>query len=208
MSAKRPRLSPRRPRRGPRLPLDVFLPRQRRYRWLRALLALVLLALLLYADRRGWLLHETDDWRHYHEQWFTVARVVDGDTLMLDTPDGEHRQTRVRLWGIDTPELAKPREQRPAEPGAEAARDFLDQLATGRRVRLTLQSQRIRDSFGRVLAYVTLEDGQVLNEQLLLAGLAHNDPRWTHDQLARYAVLEEQAKADRRGLWQRKPAEK
>src|SRR3990167_5906143 len=49
------------------------------------------------------------------EGWYTVVRVVDGDTLVvLPNPDPASREgDRVRLIGVDTPETVHP--NRPVE---------------------------------------------------------------------------------------------
>ena len=36
---------------------------------------------------------------------YTVARVIDGDTIVVKTPSG---LVTVRLWGVDTPETVHP----------------------------------------------------------------------------------------------------
>jgi endonuclease YncB( thermonuclease family) len=59
-----------------------------------------------------------------------VGRVIDGDTLELS--DG----TKVRLIGVDTPELA--RAGRPAEPFAHEAARFTEQFLSQGPVRLEL----------------------------------------------------------------------
>ena len=43
------------------------------------------------------------DFQKYHRKTFTVLEVIDGDTLDIDIPDGEHDDTRIRLIGVDTP---------------------------------------------------------------------------------------------------------
>ena len=44
-----------------------------------------------------------DGWK-YHDKVFTVVNVVDGDTIDIDISDDQHDTTRIRLWGVDTPE--------------------------------------------------------------------------------------------------------
>jgi len=95
--------------------------------------------------------------------WRLCVRVVDGDTLLLE--GGE----RVRLLGVDAPELA--REGRAGEAGAKEAKEFLRRLAEGRRVRLELDGEP-KDKYGRTLAYVFTEEGEMANEELIRAGLA------------------------------------
>jgi len=97
-----------------------------------------------------------------HYQPAALARVIDGDTLVLE--DGRH----VRLIGINTPELAH--DQQPAQPLAREARDaaraFLGhaplQLVVGR------DSQ---DRHGRTLAHVFDAEGRSLEAALLQRGL-------------------------------------
>lgn len=164
---------------------------------------LVALLVLAIADRRGGLLLAGSDPHRYEGRTFRVVAVVDGDTLDLDVPDGDRPTTRVRLWGIDTPEMGRPHAvpARPAEPWAREATDTARGLALGREVTITLEPRRIRDFYGRLLAFVTLPDGEVLNETLLAEGLARADDRWPHRHLDRYARLEAQARHDGRGRW-------
>ena len=68
-------------------------------------------------------------------------------------------------------------------------------------VTLHLRPERVRDRYGRLLAYVTLPAGDALAERLLLMGLAYPDDRWPHELQDRYARLADQARHDRRGVW-------
>ena len=93
-----------------------------------------------------------------------VKWVDDGDSIGI--AGGE----RVRYLGINAPELAHDRE--PSEPYGEEARIFNEQLVLGRWVRLELGDER-RDRYGRLLAYVFLEDGRFINGELVRQGFAH-----------------------------------
>ncbi len=122
-----------------------------------------------------------------------VARVHDGDTLSLT--DGR----RVRLLGIDAPELEK--EGRPAEFLAHAAKKALSDLTQGRRVRLEYDRLRY-DRFQRLLAYVHLEDGTLVNRELVARGLArvYTQPPNTARQEELLAAQREALEAGR-GIW-------
>ena len=48
------------------------------------------------------------DIEKYNAKTFAVIHVVDGDTLDINISDGRYNHTRIRLWGIDTPETKKP----------------------------------------------------------------------------------------------------
>ena len=170
------------------------------------LVGLVLaLALLALADRRGWLLVPPADLQAYDGLQVLVERVVDGDTLIAAVPDAREgtATTRVRLWGIDAPELARPFDTppRPAEPLAEEAAEVLRRLVEGREVRLVLEPGRPRGHYGRVLAHVVLPDGELAAEALVAAGLARADDRWPHRYLDRLLQLQTRARRDRLGRW-------
>ena len=166
-------------------------------------IVLVVLALLIIADRRGWLLvRDADDLPAYHGRLASVSRVIDGDTIEVNLPDSLHENapaTRVRLWGIDCPEM--PHFDQAEEPLAREATNLAIQMVQGREVRLYLEPQRPRDSYGRVLAHVESGDGRSLNEALLEAGLARADDRWPHTRLTRYAQVELAARRAEVGLW-------
>jgi len=122
-----------------------------------------------------------------------VARVVDGDTIDVTIWD----ETRgVRLLLVDTPEL------RPAECyGSEASEYVSSLLPEGSRVRLE-RDVTDTDRYGRLLRYVYLEDGRMLNELLLEGGYAtiyDSGEMEQHEQRLRDA--EARAREAGAGLW-------
>jgi micrococcal nuclease len=125
-----------------------------------------------------------------------VTRVIDGDTIDVRLPDG--RPDRVRYIGINTPDLHHPRKGR--EPGAEAARQANRRLVQGKVVDLAFDV-RVRDRYGRLLAYVWAE-GRHVNAELVSQGYA---AAATHPPNVRYAEefrrLEQGAREAGRGLW-------
>ena len=174
-------------------------PGPRRWPWL--VVGGVLIGLII-ADRSGWLLvPKIDDMTAYHGASAEVLRVIDGDTIEIELSDAMHDRpvTRIRFWGLDCPETAKP--DRPADPYANEATELTRMLTADRTVTLYLESHRTRGVFGRVLAHVELPDGTSLNEALLSAGLAVADERWSHSRLGRYAQLERAAKRAGLGIW-------
>jgi micrococcal nuclease len=93
----------------------------------------------------------------------TVSRVVDGDTIDAQLPDGS--VLRVRLIGIDTPEVGA--------CGADRATAALEQLVLGRAVTLVPDpTQGAQDRFGRSLFYVDRDDGLDAGRELLRTGWA------------------------------------
>lgn len=171
----------------------------RRRKALGLVVALAIIVAISALDRVGGVLPVADDWHRYHGQTFDVARVVDGDTIDLRVPDGERAATRIRLWGVDTPELGRGGE--PDEAWAKAARDYTSERVQGERITVYLQAHRLRGGFGRLLAYVELPDGRDLNAELIAAGLSPHDDRWGHDRVDTYEQAEQDARRKRRGLW-------
>ena len=104
-----------------------------------------------------------------------VLRVLDGDTLKVRARIwlGQDVETRVRLSGIDAPELrgACPHER---ELAVRARAYLVARLGSGegRRARVNLYDIRLGKYGGRVLARVLTENGEDLGDSLLVAGLA------------------------------------
>jgi micrococcal nuclease len=175
-------------------------------------LCLLLAAAFVWLDhspiRRSWQAQPKSneqakayDFEKYHEKTFTVLKVVDGDTIDIDVPDGKYNHTRIRLWGIDTPETKNP-ETGIMYFGPEAA-DFTTKSALRKQVTVYLEEHRTRDKYGRLLAYVKLPDGRFLNEVLVAEGFAYADVRFRHSFYHKYQQLEATARSQKRGLWEK-----
>lgn len=129
-----------------------------------------------------------------------VTHVIDGDTIRVSMGNGTGGT--VRLTGIDAPETVHP--SRPIEPFARVASTMATELMLGKRVRLEQDgSQGIIDDYGRVLAYVWLENGTLVNEWLVRNGYArertyHNRPCRYHNRLV---TAQAEARQAQRGIW-------
>jgi endonuclease YncB( thermonuclease family) len=178
-----------------------------------ALIAMTLVTLDRTAVRPNRLRHQltqpqqtVSDFEKYDGRKFTVAKVVDGDTLDIDIPDvstsgGQaYSHTRIRLWGVDTPETKDPRTG-PMYFGKEAS-EYASKLALGKQVTIYLEKEKnSRDKYHRLLAYVQLPDGIFLNEELLSEGYAYADLRFKHGLYNKYKQLEALARSQKKGLW-------
>ena len=146
----------------------------------------------------------TPDYPKYHGKVFRVVHVVDGDTLDVDAYDDVRHKpsTRIRLWGVDTPETVDPRKSKPDHFGPEASA-FTKALAKDANVLLELDPTRTRDNdkYNRLLAYVVLPDGNMLNRVLVEEGYGYADPRYDHKYKREFERLMKQAKSAGRGLW-------
>ena len=128
-----------------------------------------------------------------------VARVVDGDTVVLDRAIGT--ATEVRLVGIQAPKLPLGRPGFPAWPLAWEAKRALERLVLGRRVTLSFGGRRM-DRHGRLLAHLHAADGAWIQGEMLRLGLARvysfADNRALIPEML---ALERQARAAGRGIW-------
>lgn len=141
-----------------------------------------------------------EDFARYHDKAFRVVRVVDGDTLDIDAPDGAKSTTRIRLWGVDTPEIAHRRGD-DMYYGPEAAR-FAREMLDGRMIHVVLSPLDTRGKYGRLLAYVLLERGGIMfNETLIEKGYAYADSRFAHHYKDQYKRTERRARRAGAGLW-------
>ncbi|MFC1798622.1 thermonuclease family protein [Thermodesulfobacteriota bacterium] len=98
------------------------------------------------------------------QTWQQVRWVDDGDTIVLK--DGR----RIRYIGINTPEIEH--RDRKAEPYGDQAKQFNVKLVLHKAVRLEFDREQ-RDHYGRVLAYVFLVDGSLVNQKIVEHGYAH-----------------------------------
>lgn len=94
--------------------------------------------------------------------------VVDGDTINVVLQDGSKK--RVRLVGIDAPEVRHGRWERD-EPGGKEAKEFVRSLCEDKTVYLDVDDERSTDKYGRMLAVVYVGQKNV-NAELLRKGYA------------------------------------
>lgn len=114
-----------------------------------------------------------------------VVGIADGDTLTLLSAD--HRQLKIRLHGIDTPERRQPYGAR--------ARQALAAKVFGQQVRVEV---RDIDRYGRSVGRVTL-GARDINAEMVAEGHAWVYRQYSRD--PRLLELEAQARRLRRGLW-------
>jgi micrococcal nuclease len=92
-----------------------------------------------------------------------VDRVSDGDTVPVTTSGAT--KLRIRLLGIDAPEIAHGR--KPGQPYGEEARDYFDHLIGGKMVQVDAYGP---DRYHRVLAVIWDEQ---INVNLLVVAMGY-----------------------------------
>jgi len=125
-----------------------------------------------------------------------VIRIVDGDTIVVNAGS---KNEKVRFIGINTPETVKP--GTPVQKYGKAASAFTKRMLEGKKVRLEFDVQH-RDKYARLLAYVYLEDGRMINKILVEEGYAQVmtvPPNVNYQQ--EFIRLERKARENKKGLW-------
>lgn len=113
-----------------------------------------------------------------------VVSVHDGDTITVRSTETR----KIRLYGIDAPELK--------QPYGQASKHVLSEMTFGKSVYVTPMS---KDRYGRIVAKVQV-DGVDVNRVMVERGAA-----WWYEQYARYDMplqnAQSKAQAEKRGLW-------
>lgn len=132
----------------------------------------------------------------------TVAQVIDGDTLKLNTPEGT--RLTVRLYGIDAPETEKYNRKtgkisKPSQPFGEEAYRALQSKVLDKKIRLDVIDI---DKYKRTVGIIYL-DSRNINLELIKEGLA-----WAYKEYlgrpyaSEFLDTEREARDKKLGLWQ------
>nr|WP_315139082.1 thermonuclease family protein [uncultured Limnohabitans sp.] len=115
-----------------------------------------------------------------------VSWVMDGDTVLL-VREGQHEPVKLRIEGIDAPEIC--------QPGGPEARDAMILLALRKPVQVTDHGQ---DVYGRQIGRLSV-DGVDLGAEMVRSGMA-----WAYrfrTGKGPYAGLQHQAQKQKTGVF-------
>ena len=121
-----------------------------------------------------------------------IVSVHDGDTVTL--LDRNWKSHRIRLSGIDAPEIGHGRDQ-PSQPFGQASKQSLAELAFGKEADAVCEQT---DRYGRQLCTLYVY-GRNINIEQIRRGMA-----WAYEQYSiapTYHLEQAEARAYRRGLW-------
>lgn len=159
--------------------------------WRRFILSAAILALVWFSRECGFFRPESES--AVSSRRLTEGRVIrvhDGDTISF--VDGQGREIKARLWGVDAPELA--------QAGGQASLNFLLSLA-GQGSRIKIEEVEY-DRYDRLVAKIYLADGRSLNREMVAAGQA-----WVYERYCTTAECrawqddQKAAQRGRLGLW-------
>jgi micrococcal nuclease len=141
-----------------------------------------------------------------------IVKFVDGDGLILENIVSK-KEFEVRLYGIDAPEInycnkIKKDEIELQVPAALLIKlgylsfNFLkDQVNLGDVCTLVQEQNNLVDKYGRLLGYLILNDGRVLNEIMIKEGYAKPYNEVFCEMLPMYQEWNLQAKNSSKGLY-------
>lgn len=131
-----------------------------------------------------------------------VTDVVDGDTVHVGRG---WRRTTVRLIGVDAPETVHP--EKPVEFYGPEASEFTERSLVGKWIYLEFEPGDQIDVYGRLLAYIVLEDGTLFNRELVRRGYARAYTRFPFRYQDQFRLAQAEARAAGRGIWGRQKRE-
>lgn len=128
---------------------------------------------------------------------YAISNFVDGDTIAISMNGGIEK---VRFIGIDTPETHKP--NTPVQCYGPAASAYTKTMIGNQRVRLEADSLGTnRDRYNRLLRYVYLPDGTLLNQKIIETGHGFYYPYFPYSKSEDFKAAQASAKAANLGLW-------
>lgn len=131
--------------------------------------------------------------------FYEVNAINDGDTIVVDM-DG--RQEIIRFIGVDTPETHKP--NTPIQCWGPEATDYTTTILEqkGNQVRLMADSINTnRDRYDRLLRYVYLTDGTLLNAELIKDGQGFAYTSFPFEKSSEFKAYGQNAKNENKGLY-------
>lgn len=128
---------------------------------------------------------------------YSINHFIDGDTIAVNMNGSVET---IRFIGVDTPETHKP--NTPVQCYGEAAAAYTKQLIGSQKVRLQADSlDTNRDRYGRLLRYVYLPNGTLIEASLIANGYGFAYTDFPFEKSAEFMLAEQAAKTGGKGLW-------
>lgn len=171
-----------------------FRPRRKQATWVSVAIILFVMLALHY----GWFDRLNNAVSNSNPGLYTVVSYSDGDTITVDM---NGKQEEIRFIGVDTPETHDPRKNIQCG-GPEASAYTKKRISAFGAVRLqsdVLSSNR--DRYDRLLRYVYLPDGTLMNRNLIVNGYGFAYTYFPFSKSAQFIQAEATAKQTKLGLW-------
>lgn len=128
---------------------------------------------------------------------YTIDHFVDGDTIAVKM---NGTTESIRMIGVDTPETHKP--HTPVQCYGPAAAAYTKNLIGKNSVRLESDPKSTnRDRYNRLLRYVYLPDGRLVQHELITNGYGFAYTQFPFTKSQDFVNAQDQARAANKGLW-------
>lgn len=159
--------------------------------------SLIIGLLLLVGQHYGWFDGVKQTTQSNQPGLYKVVRFDDGDTIVVDM-NGTNET--IRFIGVDTPETHDPRKA--VQCFGQAAAAFTKQLIDNNLVRLEADPLNTnRDRYKRLLRYVYLSDGTLVNAEIIKQGYGFAYLSFPVTKADEFRLYEKEAREASRGLW-------
>ncbi len=130
---------------------------------------------------------------------YHITRFSDGDTITVNMNGTDET---IRFIGVDTPETHDPRKKVQCYGPAASAFTKNTLTAAGSTVKLAADSlSNNRDRYNRLLRYVYLPDGTLLNLKLIQEGYGFYYPYFPFSKSDEFSAAQKLAQDGHKGLW-------
>lgn len=128
---------------------------------------------------------------------YVVTEFSDGDTITVSM-DGQTE--KIRMIGVDTPETQDPRKS--VQCFGKAASAFTQNLIGNQHVRLETDPESTnRDRYNRLLRYVYLPDGRLVQAEIIKEGYGFAYTSFPFAKSEEFKRYETEARQAGKGLW-------
>lgn len=128
---------------------------------------------------------------------YAVTTFTDGDTFTVDMNGSPEK---IRMIGVDTPETNDPRKD--VQCYGKAASNFTKKLIGTNKVRLGSDPTNAnRDRYNRLLRYVYLTDGTLVNAEIIKQGYGFAYTFFPFSKIEDFKLYQKQAEEAKKGLW-------
>jgi micrococcal nuclease len=171
--------------------------RRIRKRTINSIISLVVLVIVLLGNHYGWFDGATKTAVSDQPGLYSINHFVDGDTIAVNM---NGTVETVRFIGIDTPETHKP--NTPVQCYGPAAAAHTKTMIGSGKVRLESDPESTnRDRYNRLLRYVYLQNGTLLNKEIVADGYGFYYPYFPFTKSSEFEAAEKSAQATHKGLW-------
>jgi micrococcal nuclease len=166
--------------------------------FLLTLLVLAVTVIFTTISNTSWFKNSADNIQQADPGLYTINHYVDGDTIAVNM---NGTVETIRFIGVDTPETHKP--NTPVQCfGPDAAAYTKQRISQFGKVRLQADPlDTNRDVYGRLLRYVYLPDGTLMDKNIIENGYGFAYLSFPFSKKAEFADAQAAAQAAKKGLW-------